>query len=318
MAELRPNLIATCADQLGLTLAEVQSIAATAPRRYFVWTIQKRSGGERTVCHPARELKAIQEYFLYSVLDHLPIHEAATAYVKGSSIKLNAQKHVASRVILKLDFADFFNSLKVANWRSYAAAKFPDWSPQEIEFSSRILFWGVRSYSPICLAIGAPTSPHLSNALLFDVDTKLHAYALNFDLVYTRYADDITFSSKETIDRDKAIATVRQALKQASYSRVTLNEAKTKLVSNRVHRRVTGLVLTPDRKVSLGRERKRLISVMCHHQLHMKLPPENRPRLSGLLAFAQDVEPSFVKMLRRKYGFDFIDLLMKWHATRNE
>jgi hypothetical protein len=313
-----PHLIRKCAKQLGLTPAEALAIAATAPKRYFVWEIDKRSGGKRIVCHPARELKPLQHYFLHEVLHELPVHSSATAYVKGSSIKRNAQEHVASRVILKLDFVDFFNSLKVSNWQTYAAVHFSNWSSEEVEFSSRILFWGARSYSPKCLAVGAPTSPHLSNALMFDVDEKLHAYAAHSGLVYTRYADDITFSAQAEIDRAAVIKTVEQTLAQARYTRVRLNEDKTKLVSNGFHRRVTGLVLTPDRKVSLGRDRKRLISAMCHHQLHMKLAPIERPRLAGLLAFAQDIEPSFVQMLRKKYSTEMIDWLLKQSASSME
>lgn len=313
-----PNLIRKCANQLGLTSAEVLAIAATAPKRYFVWEIDKRSGGKRTVCHPARELKPLQHYFLHAVLDGLPIHSSATAYVRGSSIKRNALEHAASRVILKLDFADFFNSLKVSNWRAYASDHFPDWSPEEIEFSSRILFWGVRSYSPKCLAIGAPTSPQLSNALMFDVDEKLHAYAARSGLVYTRYADDITFSAQGEIDKAAAVEVVEHALLHARYTRVQLNQAKTKLVSNGFHRRVTGLVLTPDRKISLGRDRKRLISAMCHHHRHMKLAPADQSKLSGWLAFAQDVEPTFVHMLRRKYGAEMIDWLLRYGTNSEE
>lgn len=317
MAELRPNLVVDCARNLALTVSEIETIAATAPRRYYVWKIAKRSGGERTVCHPAHELKAVQQYFLSEVLKNLPVHSAATAYVKGSSIKRNASVHAASRVMLKLDFTDFFNSLKVANWEKYVAAHFPEWSVEETNFSSRILFWGNGSYTPLCLAIGAPTSPLISNVLLFDFDAKLAAYAKRSNLLYTRYADDITISSREYLEKDEVISVVTKALASARYCRLKLNLEKTTLASNKYNRRVTGLIITPDGKVSLGRERKRLISAMVHRQWHRKLDRTDRPKLAGLIAFAQDVEPSFVLMLRRKYSSDLIDWLLKW-GTRSE
>lgn len=301
------DLIVDCARQCRLTTAELRSIAATAPKRYYVWEIPKRSGGQRIVCHPARELKVIQEFFLKRVLHVLPVHASATAYVKGSSIKRNAEAHAASRVILKLDFKDFFNRIKVKNWRDYAADQFPSWSKEELDFSSRILFWGAGTYAPKCLAIGAPTSPLLSNAIMFEVDDNLTKYAARSGLVYTRYADDIVFSSKGYLDKDQALREVKRVLSAANYSRMLLNPKKTNLVSRRFARQVTGLTLTPDRQISLGRERKRLISAMVHRLSKGQLNPSEMNRLRGLLAFAQDVEASFVFLLRRKYGVALVD-----------
>lgn len=308
------NLIADCSRDLGLTVAEVRSIASTAPRRYFIWEVVKRSGGTRTICHPASELKAIQEYFLTHVLQVLPVHASATAYVKGSSIKRNAQAHATARVVLKVDFKNFFNNLVVGDWRNFAADHFPYWSQEELEFSSRILFWGNKSYAPKCLAIGAPTSPLLSNALLFDVDDRLNKFSARNGLVYTRYADDITCSSQGKLDQKAVLREIKKALSEARYSSLKINNKKTAMVSNRFALRITGLVITPDHKVSLGRDRKRTISSMVHRQKLNLLDPADRNKLRGLIAFAQDVEPSFVLMLRKKYGRRIVDGLLKWGA----
>ncbi|WP_439515434.1 retron St85 family RNA-directed DNA polymerase [Oceanibaculum nanhaiense] len=303
------KLIKECADDLALTFGELMSIVRTAPKRYYVWELDKRSGkGKRTVCHPARELKAVQYYFLRKVLVNLPVHPTAMAYVVGRSIKKNAEAHARSRVIMKLDFENFFNNLKVENWRQYSRECFPGWSNEELEFSCRILFWGAGTYDPKCLAIGAPTSPLMSNALMYDVDVKLVQYAENAGLSYTRYADDITFSSREWLNYDATLAAVRDALLTARYTNIQVNNEKTILVSDKSARRVTGLVITPENKISLGRDRKRLISAMVHHAYCGRLASEDQPKLAGLLAFAADVEPTFVERLRAKYPAD----LLKW------
>ncbi len=307
------KLIRDCADSIGLTVGELNSIAKTAPKRYYIWEIEKRSGnGKRIVCHPARELKAVQYYFLREIFPELQVHPSATAYVRGSSITKNAKVHVRSRVVMKLDFADFFNSIKAANWRSYASRHFTDWSDDELEFSCRILFWGAGTYIPSCLAIGAPTSPLLSNALMYEVDVKLAAYAKEANLNYTRYADDITFSSQHFLEYDATLAAVKKALLQAKNTSVQLNDDKTILVSNKTARRVTGLVVTPDNKVSLGRARKRLIRAMVHHAFCRSLAPTDQPKLAGLLAFAADVEPAFVERLRSKYSPDLVGSIMRY------
>lgn len=309
------QLINECAHELALTVGELMAIAKTAPKRYYVWEIPKRSGtGCRTVCHPARELKAVQYYFLNNIVNSLPVHENATAYVSGSSIKKNAEAHVQSRVLMKLDFANFFNSLKVSNWSIYAQDHFSHWSDQELHFSARMLFWGSGTYHPKCLAIGAPTSPLLSNALMYELDVKLTAFANEAGLRYTRYADDITFSSTDFLDYGKTLEAVKGALASAKYTAVKINADKTILVSKKSMRRVTGLVITPDHKISLGRERKRLISAMVHRAFCRTLSHSELMTLSGLLAFAADAEPAFVERLFVKYEHDLIKRIMSYAA----
>jgi RNA-directed DNA polymerase len=311
LPNLQEDLISLCARNESLTRLEIQSIARTAPGRYYVWSVAKRSGGRRIICHPARELKSVQEFLLRSVLNNLAIHSSATAYVKGSSIKLNAQAHANSRVILKLDFEDFFNNLSVENWNAYVGDHLPQLSEVEKKFLVQMLFWGVRTYTPKCLAIGAPTSPMLSNALLYEIDERLATYAAQRALTYTRYADDITFSSRQFLDKEATIAEVKSALASAKYTKLKLNNSKTALVTKRFARRVTGLTITPSGQISIGRDRKRLISSMVHHTTKVDLNAGDRQKLAGLIAFAQDVEPSFVISLRQKYGTELIDRLLK-------
>jgi len=307
--EPKHALIRTCALATGLTLNEVVKIAAIGPKRYKVYQIPKRSGGQRTICHPSRELKALQYVFQSQILRDLPVHEAATAYKAGSSIKQNAAAHATSRVILKLDFENFFPSIKVTDWKAYAQIAFPNWSKEDIEFSSYVLFWGAGNYLPNCLSIGAPTSPLISNALLYRFDEFMSNYANQNGLRYTRYADDITISSKENLDKEGAVNAVKLALSELSSPAIRLNLAKTKLASNSTSRRVTGLVLSNDGKVSLGRNRKRLIGAMVHHALTGKADPEAMSHLAGLLAFANDIEPTFVDALCRKHGRQAIEAL---------
>jgi hypothetical protein len=82
---------------------------------------------------------------------------------------------------------------------------------------------------------------------------------------------------------------------------------------------VTGLIVTPDRKISLGRERKRLISAMLHRSSHGMLDLLERSRLKGFLGFTVANEPEFLGKLRTKYGSDVIDAALSFHApTRDE
>lgn len=305
--ELSESLIRTCARATGLTMNEVIQIAGIGPKRYKVYQIPKRSGGYRTICHPSRELKALQYVFLREILNELPVHEAATAYKAGSSIKENASRHLASRVILKLDFQRFFPSIKVNDWAKYAKARFPEWTTQDLNFSANVMFWGAGGYRPVCLSIGAPTSPLISNALMYQFDELMSKYALEKHIEYTRYADDITFSSNDFLEKKSVIAHVQKIIDSMEYPTLKLNVAKTKLASKSTSRRVTGLVLTNEGQLSIGRDRKRLISAMVHHALNGRSDGSTLAHLAGLLSFASDVEPEFITSLHLKYGKNNIE-----------
>jgi RNA-directed DNA polymerase len=171
------GLIESLSVEFGLGPRDLMRIIATAPRRYKVYEIPKRHGGMRVIAQPSRELKALQRFVIKNTLSEFPVHQAAAAYVEDRNIRENAIEHVQSKVLLKLDFQDFFPSITVADWERYAKASSYEFQRGELSLYSRILFWGRRSHEPRCLSIGAPSSPLLSNILLFDVDTKLAAAA---------------------------------------------------------------------------------------------------------------------------------------------
>jgi len=300
--EEREPLARQCAVATGLTTSEVLVIARIGPLRYKLYTIPKRNGQPRLICQPSKELKVLQYFFLNRILPSMAVHRAATAYEKGSSIRANAAAHVGSRVILKLDFENFFNSITADDWVSYARSTFPDWSEADYLFSSRVLFFGVKSVQPRYLSIGAPTSPRLANALLLEFDKEVSSFREARHMVYTRYTDDITISSQEYLDRNETLAFITKQLVLQKHPKLSLNITKTRLYSRASSRRITGITLANNGTLSLGRERKRLIRAMVHRGLLGKLDGNEQERIRGLIAFAKDVEPDFVARLSVRYG----------------
>jgi len=108
-----------------------------------VYDIPKRDGGHRTIAQPSRELKSIQRFIMANCLHSLPVHPAATAYVRGTSIRDNATAHSKNNVILKLDFSSFSPSIKVKDWLYYTEAVGEKWCwykyARQLAF---VMFWG--------------------------------------------------------------------------------------------------------------------------------------------------------------------------------
>lgn len=287
-------------------------IISTAPRRYKVYDIPKRGGGTRTIAHPAKELKLIQRVILREILDHIAVSPIATAYVKGRGIVENARRHRGQRWILKLDFQRFFPSLTPKDW-DRVVRRTPElrvWAADR-EMLHRILFWGAGGRDPRCLSIGAPTSPSVSNLVCLKLDEWLVENATKRGLVVSRYADDITVSGaniRQLTSFEKALAT---RLERSTGLQLRLNDQKRGLYGPGERKLVTGLVLTPEGNISLGRARKRETSALIHQFTLGTLPAEQIYRAKGMLAFAYAAEPTFVESMTAKYGMNAIDTLKK-------
>jgi RNA-directed DNA polymerase len=290
--------------QLALPVSFLAKVASTASHRYKRYELDKRTGGKREIYHPARELKLIQRWLLRNVLAQLPVHPVATAYQQGCSIRRNAEMHVANNYILRVDFQNFFPSLvgsDVArvlrvNRKALADVELTDW---DIDFIRRI----------VCrfdaLTIGAPTSPKLSNAIMYDFDVTWLETAEMMGVSYTRYADDLYFSTNHTNRLRGILDGLENYLKAHPAPALKINKRKTAFSSRKYRRLAAGLVLTSDRKISLGRTKKRMIRSLVEKLKHNKLEAEKVAHLRGWIAYMRSVEPSFVLSLQEKYGLDF-------------
>jgi len=289
------------AAETGMPETQVSQILRTACHRYKVYKIPKRNGvGKRTIAHPSREVKRLQRLAHRLFLNKLPVHGAAHAYVTGRAIRTNAAMHLDARFVLKLDFRNFFPSIRPPHFVLHVAKHLPGQLEQsDLDDLIPLLFWLPKHQNGLRLAIGAPTSPFISNSLVFDIDVAIADLASGIGAVYTRYADDLTFSTSIAHALDHVEDAVRSILSAAPYPKLRLNKRKTVFASMRGRRQVTGIVVTNNGALSIGRHRKRLIRAMYHRSLRGELDDGEIRRLAGLLAFANDIEPDFVERLRR-------------------
>lgn len=298
-------------DRLGraalLPNDELMVLIRSAPHRYKVYQIAKRVPGQfRTIAQPAKEVKVLQYWVMNHVLNGFEVHPAATGYRKGRSIAHNAKAHTRGRFLLKLDFKDFFPSLKARDFRRFLKKNWADLDQETVGALCRILFWRPKGTQDLCLSIGAPTSPMLSNLLMMEFDKRVSGFCAEHGVVYTRYADDLSFSAKTSQQLAAVEEMVTNLCDRLKSPSLTINPEKTVRVSKRDARRVTGLILTNDRKVSLGHEAKRRIRAWVHHFVTHRLDGVQTSKLRGMLNYVNSVEPAFLQKLREKYGVEAI------------
>lgn len=285
----------------------IEQVVQTASYRYKKYSIPKRTGGVRIIHHPARELKLLQYWLIEHVFSRLTIHEAAAAYKLGANIKLHASRHAAQNYLLRVDFRDFFPSITRTDITRLLRGQADSLgtvleSEADIAVVAQIVcksdFRGDSGH----LTVGAPTSPVLSNAVMFDFDMDWTAKSREREVIYSRYADDLYFSTNRPNILATLLAELRADLQRRDSPRLQVNDGKTAISSRKRRRLVTGLVLTPTRAVSLGRPLKRKIKSLACSFVHGRLSQVEIQSLRGLISYARSIEPVFVASLAHKHG----------------
>ncbi|MGF7181210.1 retron St85 family RNA-directed DNA polymerase [Tunturiibacter psychrotolerans] len=308
------RLLDRLSNDLALPPTDLLYLIKSAPYRYKVYEIAKKAPGKkRTIAQPAREVKPLQYWVMKNVLAAFPIHPSAVAYRKGKSILDNAAPHAAHAFLCKLDFKNFFPSIKSSDFEKFMHFNplASVWTKEEIGHLSRILFWRKKRGNVLQLSIGAPSSPLLSNILLYAFDVAMNAFCSGADITYTRYADDLSFSTNTQGALSQMEERVMEICKEIRSPKLMLNEGKTVHASKRGLRRVTGLVLTNDGLVSLGRERKRAIRARFHRYMLGQLSGAEIAELAGMLSFIRSVEPLFLQRLAKTYGANALEHLIQ-------
>lgn len=293
-------------QQVKIPELKLIDILEQAPLMYKVYQIPKRSFGMRTIAQPTPLLKSLQRAFLDNY--PLPVHNSATAYKIGLSIKSNAKRHLHSRYLLKLDLYSFFNSITPNIFWQEWSHHFELPTDNDKKHIENLLFWAHRRSlnSSLILSIGAPSSPSVSNFIMYRFDEELHKYCKELNITYTRYADDLTFSTNVRKALFVIPDRVAMLLNELFDGKININKRKTVFASKAHNRHVTGICLSNENKLSLGRSKKRYLKHLVHQFQLALLTPDEIQHLQGWLAHANNIEPSFLDSLRKKYGKDVI------------
>lgn len=290
---------------------EIELLINTAPRRYKVHFIEKRNGrGKRLIAQPTAELKSVQRWITSTYLDNLPVHPAAMAYRPKLGIKDHAQLHAPNRYLLKLDFQDFFPSICGRDFQSHLAIFVRDLTLPDRVALTRLLFRLDPETKNLILSIGAPSSPALSNTMMYSFDLALAKFCNDLNVQYSRYADDLALSTNTPHILEQVKSFVVDTCKALPYPRLTLNEDKTVFTSKKFQRQLTGLVLSNEGVASIGRDRKREIRSMANHFSKGHLSVEEVTKLRGLLAFTLSIDAAYVQSIERMIGKPSFDALM--------
>jgi len=217
--------------ELGLPAEDLARIRSRASMKYWCYYIKTGSGKFRKIEEPDFELRIVQNRILNHILRYYRISEHAAAYHKGASVKNNAMPHVGKRYLLKMDLSDFFGHIT-------------DSMLMDTVFSEQHFPYPVgRTLTDICtrngsVPQGACTSPAISNIVMKGFDDRMGRWCSYRGISYTRYSDDLTFSSDEPLY--PAYRKARRMLEEMGFG---INDDKTHFITSAGRQQVTGLVV---------------------------------------------------------------------------
>lgn len=240
-------------DYFGIEEAQLNHLLYRLPNayKYHTFEVRKKNGSSRIINSPNPELKVIQTKLKDDLVEFFGKKNCVHGFVKDKNILSNASAHLKKQILINIDLKDFFSTIHFGRVRGMFLS-----SP--FSFPERI----ATLLAQICcfnglLPQGAPTSPIISNFICRKLDNSFIQFSKKNSFFYTRYADDITFSSnirslsselgifnKDQFEISKSI------LNQIYNNGFTINESKVRMASRFNNQTVTGIKVNVKPNVS--------------------------------------------------------------------
>lgn len=313
--------LAHLARSCGVSARYLRQVVGRRTDPYVAISKRKRNGTTRPLFSPEPLLMDAQRWILGNMLTACPTHSASYAYQHRRSAVMCAKRHAGARWLIKVDLHDFFDH--IPEWRIYRlvqAIGYPRLLSFEVaRLCTRSPFnrWPYRrgpyAQAPQgTLPQGAPTSGALANAAVYSLDVVLDKLANDNGLTYTRYSDDLVFSTAGDFSRQRAwrvIHGVDGALKPYGLER---HRAKTRIVPPGGRKIVLGLLVDHD-DVFLTARFKRRVETHIRATERFGLAEHARFRsfdsvlsmvnhIDGLIAYAKSVDSGFADRLLARWN----------------
>jgi len=289
--------------------------------KYSEFSVTKKAGGVRTIKAPHKALKAVQKRLAQDLLKIEGQLEAARVkksncilahgFKKKLSIITNGENHRHRRYVFNVDLKDFFPTINFGRVRGF----FMKHEAFKLQEPVATILAQIACHNNQ-LPQGSPCSPVISNLVASLLDVRLNELAHRHNCTYTRYADDITFSTSErnfpnAIGRHDVASTNQweagpKLLKVIQRAGFELNPTKTRMQYSHSRQEVTGVVV--NQKVNIPADYYAKVAAMCHHlfmdgECFNKVSGVKQPfptkKLRGRLAYIYQVRGKGPKIIQK-------------------
>lgn len=268
-------------EQLSLTKQLLYFLTYQKKYCYYKREIFKKDKTTRVLHVPCLSLKVIQKWILTEILEKINVSEQSMAFVpQKHGLKENAEFHKKNIFLLEMDITNFFGTITEKQVYKLFC---------NIGYGSKVatVLTNLCTYDGV-LPQGAVTSPYISNLVCYHLDARLNGYCSRKDIVYTRYADDLTFSSNNRTLLNRAEKFVKYIIIEEGFS---INEKKTRYLSNDVKKTVTGITINNE-EIHVDKEFKRIIRAQIYNSIKVKKYDDN-DKIRGKIAYVNSIENGY-------------------------
>lgn len=312
------------AHETGASYTYLREVVSRTRDPYRSLAVPKGNGGSRAISAPDPILADVQRWILANPLANLPANSASYAYQTGRSIVQCAERHLGVQWMIKMDLHNFFDTVTESRvykvFRSLGYRKLVAFELARVTtraegakhrswLAARYVIPSYAVDTPGILPQGAPTSGQLANAAAGPLDDVLQRLSLDEGLTYTRYSDDLVFSSLDRFRRNDAVRLVHQISNAVAKEQFVVHHQKTRIVPPGARKVVLGLLV--DEAIRLLPEHRRRIEVhlrgcerfgLANHANHRGFESVFSfvNHLGGWIAFALGVDQSRALMWRHR------------------
>lgn len=281
---------------LGIKQKLLKEITSNTNRYYHVFSISKKSGGQRTICAPQDELKAMQRtlarklcYYWNKVRKENEIRvNIAHGFEKDRNIITNAKIHRNKRYVINLDLENYFDSFNFGRVTGFFQKNKYFALPKQVANTiAQISCYQQK------LPQGSPCSPIITNLICQILDMRLLKIAKKYMLDYTRYADDLTFSTNDKGIINNFTVFLDEISEEIHKSGFKINSNKIRIQYKYSRQTVTGLVV--NKKINIRHEYYKKVRAMAHTLYTTKTfnidgKNGNANQLEGMFSFIHQID----------------------------
>lgn len=197
-----------------------------------------------------------------------------------NGLKDNAECHKKNVFILEMDITNFFGSINEKQvYQLFCKIGY-------ISDVSAILA-NLCTYKNV-LPQGAVSSPYIANLVTYHLDVRLNGLCSRRDIVYTRYADDLCFSSNNRAKLNAIENFIKAIVKDEGFE---INEKKTRYLSNDVKKTITGITINNE-EIHVDKKLKKKIRAMIFNSIASKDYTQN-DKIKGSIAYVNSIEEGY-------------------------
>lgn len=334
---------------LGKDSDEIDKIIQNKEQHLKRFEIPKKDGSKREIIAPDSDLKYLQKMIYYKFLKRYSYNDAANGFIHKRSIVTNAIPHVGAKSVGKIDISKFFDSISEEHLKNclfgnknicrfcnkyprmldgkcdpslyknklkdyefkceeIKAVFLPDYCEQTgyISLFKRII--DICTYNGFT-AQGFPTSPMLANIVMRGFDQSMSDYCKSNNISYTRYADDLAFSSNTLTSQELMEKTQKKAYSLLWAYNFKANRKKTKYRSNGTRLKICGIVV--NKKLSVQKRLIKIFRAKVHHAINKFPDRTTKSRLRSLKGWA-----SYLMSVDKDKGKKYMDQIIEFEKIK--